>query len=100
MFSMRPYLPSKDLVGGFNGLEWSKSFRAHGPMLADLLDDYWERTAETCNRFTNISEVDKYSVTCTVCNYFDQECCSPDFVGPSMVKLLKSSYKHDGLTWR
>ena len=99
MFSMRPYLPSKDLPGGFNGLEWSKSFRAHGPILADLLDDYWERTAETCNRFENISKVDKYSIICTVCLHFEEKCCSPDFVGPSMVKLLKASYKHDGLTW-
>jgi len=100
MFSMRSYLPSKDLLGGFNGLQWSKSFRAHWPMLSDLLDDYWERSAEACDRFENVSEVDKYSVACTVCSYFEEECCSPNFVGPSVVKLLKASYKHDGLTWQ
>ena len=67
-------------------------------MLSDLLDDYWERSAEACDRFENVSEVDKYSVACTVCSYFEEECCSPNFVGPSLVKLLKASYKHDGLT--
>lgn len=69
-------------------------------MLADLLDDYWERSAERCDLFENISEVDKYCITCTVCRYFEQECCSPEFVGPSLVKLLKASYRHDGLSWQ
>lgn len=97
MFSMRPYLPPQDLVGGFNGLGWSRSFRAHKPVLEEFLEDWYDRSAETCNRFENISEVDKYCVTCTVCRHFEGWCVESDLKGPSILSLLKASYEHDGL---
>jgi len=100
MFSMCPYLPSKDPPGGFNGLEWSRSFRAHIPGVEEFLEEWYDRSAENCDIFINISEVDKYSVTCTVCRYFESGgCSSPDLKGPSILDMLKASYQHDGLTW-
>ena len=97
--SMRPYLPPQDLVGGFNRLGCSRSFRAHKPVLEEFLEDWYDRSAETCNLFENISEVDKYCVTCTVCRHFEGRCVESDLKGPSILSLLKASYKHDGLVW-
>ena len=95
VFSLRPYLPSKDW-GGFNGLGWSRSFRPHRPQLEEFLEDWYDRSAETCDLFQNISEVDKYSLTCTVCRRFDEGGCgSPDLKGPSIIRLLKVAYQHD-----
>lgn len=85
---------------GFNGFQWSKSFRAHRVGLEEFLEEWYDRSAENCNLFENISEVDKYSVTCTVCSHFEEECCSPGSKGPSILSLLKASYRHDGLFWQ
>lgn len=94
------YLPAKDLPGGFNGLQWSRGFRPHIPGVVEFLEEWYDRTAESCDLFVNISEVDKYSVTCTVCRYFDSGgCASPETKGPSIIDLLKTSYQHDGLAW-
>ena len=94
------YLPSKNLPGGFNGLHQSRSFRAHIPGVQEFLEEWYDRSAENCDLFLNISEVDKYSVTCTVCRYFDSGgCASPDVKGPSIIELLKVSYQHDSLVW-
>ena len=65
--------------------------------LEELLEEWYDRSAENCNLFENISEVDKYSVTCTECRHFEEECCSPSSKGPSILSLLKASYRHDGL---
>ena len=46
--------------------------------------------------FVNISEVNKYCVTCTVCRHFDA-CGATDLKGPNMLALLKIAYKHDSL---
>lgn len=86
--------------GGFNGLSRSKSFRAHRVGLEEFLEEWYDRSAENCNLFENISEVDKYSVTCTVCRHFEEELCSPSSWGPSILSLLKASYKHDGMAWQ
>lgn len=82
-------------AGGFNGLHWSRSFRAHRVVLEEFLEDWYDRSAVECNLFENISEVDKYSITCTVCRHFKEECCSTDSRGPSILKLLKACYHHD-----
>jgi hypothetical protein len=63
-------------------------------MLPDLLDDYWERAAENCALFVNISEVDKYCITCTICRHFESDGCM-NLEAPSLLNLLKSSYEHD-----
>ena len=86
--------------GGFNGFQWSRSFRAHRVGLEEFLEEWYDQSAENCNLFENISEVDKYSITCTVCSHFDEECCSPGSKGPSILSLLKASYSHDGLAWQ
>lgn len=87
-------------LAGFVGLEWSRSLRAHRFGLEEFLEEWYERSAETCDIFENISEVDKYSLTCTVCRQFEKECCSPDFKGPSIISLLKATYKHDEMPWQ
>ncbi|MBE0416014.1 MAG: hypothetical protein IBX36_05710 [Dehalococcoidia bacterium] len=90
----------KHRLGGFNGLERSKSFRSHRVGLDEFLEEWYDRSAENCELFVNISEVDKYCVTCTVCRHFKSGGCGfPDVKGPSILKLLKTSYNHDGLTW-
>lgn len=90
---MRIYLPLSNSAGFdfFN----SRSFRAHFPQTAEVLEEWYDRSAENCDLFINISEVDKYSVTCTVCRYFDIGCDSTDLKGPSILKLLQNTYKHD-----
>jgi hypothetical protein len=80
------------------GLERCRALRAHRVGLEEFLEEWFERSAETCDIFDNISEVDKYSLTCTVCRHFEHPCCAPD-KGPSMVALLKASFEHDAAAW-
>jgi len=91
---VRIYFPLRDFSGfGFLG---SRSLKAHYPQIAELLEDWYDRSAENCDLFVNISEVDKYSVTCTVCSRFEsQGCGSGDLKGPNITKLLQIAYKHD-----
>ena len=79
-------------------MEQSITLRAHRVGLEQFLEEWYERSAETCDIFDNISEVDRYALTCTVCRHFEMACCSPD-KGPSMVGLLKASLEHDGVAW-
>jgi hypothetical protein len=74
----------------------SRSFRGHFPQTSEVLEEWYDRSAENCDLFVNISEVNKYSVTCTVCGHFDSSGCdSTDLKGPSILKLLQNTYKHD-----
>jgi hypothetical protein len=82
---------------GLNDLERCRGFRAHRVGLEEFLEEWYDRSAESCNLFENISAVDRYSVTCTVCRHFEKECCSPDAKGPTILSLLKASYIHDRL---
>ena len=92
--SVRISFPLTDVTAfGFLG---SRSLRTHFPQLAEFLEDWYDRSAERCDLFVNISEIDKYSVTCTVCRHFEsQGCGSDDLKGPSIIKLLEIAYKHD-----
>jgi hypothetical protein len=81
--------------GGFNGLEWSAGFRTHRVGIEEFLEEWYDRSAENCDLFYNVSEVDKYCVTCTVCGRFQTECFSLDSRGPSIISLLKACYRHD-----
>lgn len=93
---MRVYLPTR-VFGGF-GFFNSGSFRDHYPQIAEILEDLYDRSAEVCDIFVNISEVDNYSVTCTVCRHFDSTgCASSDFKVPSIIRLLENAKKHDSL---
>ena len=96
--SLSPLPRGDRWLGGFNGLGWSRSLRAHRVGLEEFLEDWYDRSAETCTLFESISEVDKYCLTCTVCRHFEEECCSLDFKGPIIISLLKACYNHDGLT--
>ena|GEM_PF-1269447 len=87
-------------LAGFIGLEWTRSMRAHRVGLEEFLEEWYDQSAETCDIFDNISEVDKYSLTCTVCRYFEKECCYVEGKGPSIVKLLKATYQHDDAPWQ
>ena len=74
----------------------SRSFRAHYPQIAEILEEWFDRSAENCDLFVNISEINKYSVTCTVCHRFDAgDCSSTDLKGPSIIKLLDAAKVHD-----
>ncbi len=93
---MRIYLPPDD-PAGFGFLS-TRSFRDHFPQTAEILEELFDRSAENCDLFVNISEVNKYSVTCTVCRHFDSSGCgSTDLKGSGIIKLLQNSYKHDSL---
>lgn len=81
------------------GLEWVRTVRAHRVGLEEFLEEWYERSAETCDAFDNISEVDKYCVTCTVCRHFETQCCSTDGKGPGIVALLKATLEHDDVPW-
>ena len=99
-FGMSLALPYSDRIKPevFNGLDCPSSFRTHRVGMEEFLEEWYDRSAENCNIFENISEVDRYCVTCTVCRHFEKECCSLDFKGPVILNLLKASYHHDGLT--
>jgi len=91
---MRVYLPTEDF-GGF-GFFNSRNFRGHYPQIAEMLEELYDRSAEACDIFVNISEVNKYSVTRTVCRHFDSAGCgSSDFKVPSIIRLLENAKKHD-----
>ncbi|OGN95015.1 MAG: hypothetical protein A2Z75_02475 [Chloroflexi bacterium RBG_13_50_10] len=90
---MHIYLPQSDHAGF--GFFSSRNFRAHYPQIAEILEEWYDRSADNCDLFINISEIDKYSVTCTVCRYFDVGCDSTDLKGPSIVKLLDAAKQHD-----
>jgi len=72
----------------------SRNFRQHFPQTSEILEYWFERSAEKCDRFVNIIDIDKFSVTCTVCSSFEVGCSSPE--GPSIIKLLETARVHDG----
>ena len=84
---------------GFSGLPCSRGFRAHRVGLEEFLEEWYDRSAESCDLFDNISKVDKYTVTCTVCRHFEENYCASESKGPTILGLLKASYLHDGLAW-
>lgn len=93
---IRIFSPLRDF-GGF-GFFNSRSLRGHYPQIAEMLEELYDRSAESCALFVNISEVDKYSVTCTVCRHFDSTGCgSSDLKVPSIIKLLENAKRHDNL---
>ncbi len=80
------------------GFPWSRRLRLHFPELAELLDDWYDRAAENCDQFLNISEVDRYSVTCTVCRHFDASgCISAGTTTADIIALLNRARQHDSL---
>jgi hypothetical protein len=91
---MRTYFPISDSVGF--GLFGTRNSRAHYPEVAAMLEEWYDVSAEKCGLFINASEVNKYSVTCTVCRHFDATGCgSVDLQGPSIIKLLDAARVHD-----
>ena len=91
---MRIYSPPQEFRAfGFFG---SRGLRGHFPQLAEFLEDWYDRSAEQCDLFVNISEVDKYSITCTVCGDFNSTGCGSSDKGPNIMKMLDVAYKHDG----
>lgn len=94
VLSRRPPFPSPALPTP----PWGRRLRPHFPETAELLEDYYDRAAENCDRFVNISEVDKYSVTCTVCRHFDAGgCVSPNAAAVDIIALLNRARQHDSL---
>ena len=94
---MRIYRPLSNSAGF--GFFSSRGSRAHYPEIAEVLEEWYDRSAENCDLFVNISEVNKYSMTCTVCCHFDSKGCgsTDDLKGPGIIKLLQNAYKHDSL---
>ena len=85
--------------GGFTGIGWSRSLRHHGPIMSDLLEDLYDRTAEECALFDNVSEVNKYSISCTECLHFSAGCVAPEDQVPGIASMLRIAYEHDGQAW-
>lgn len=80
------------------GLFGTSGFRRHYPQIDEVLEDLYDRSAENCDQFINISEVNKYSVTCTVCRHFNTtSCSSSELKVPNIIKLLEYAKKHDSL---
>jgi hypothetical protein len=76
----------------------SRNFRAHFPEISEVLEELFDRLAENCDLFVNVNEINKYSVTCTLCQRFDTgDCTSTDLKGPSIIKLLDVARVHDSL---
>ncbi len=93
---MRIYSPLRD-SNGF-GFFSTRSFRGHYPQIAEMLEELYDRSAENCDLFVNISDVNKYSVTCTMCRHFDSTGCGhSDLKVPSIIKLLENAKRHDSL---
>ncbi len=88
-----PLLPVPWSAGPFG----SRRLRLHFPEVTELLEDWYDRAAENCDRFVNISEVDKYSVTCTVCRHFDAGGCISSEAAPDIIALLHRARQHDSL---
>ena len=86
------------VMSGLIGLEHSRGFRAHQGLVSEeeYLEEMYDRTAEVCSLFDNISEVDKYVTSCVVCASFET-CGSHEGEGHSIIDMLKIAYKHDGL---
>lgn len=92
---MRIYFPLNDPAAF--GLFGTRNSRAHYPEIAEMLEEWYDRSAEKCDLFINVSKVNEYSVTCTVCGHFDTTGCgSTDLQGPSIIKLLDVARVHDG----
>lgn len=86
-----------DIPASFAWLGWRR-LRLHYPEIAEVLEEWYDRAAENCTQFVNISEVNKYSVTCTVCRHFDTTGCSAqDASGVDIIGLLRKAYEHDRL---
>ena len=85
--------------GAFECSGWCRRLRRHNIGLEEFLEEWYDRSAETCDLFDNISQVDRYSVTCTVCRHFEKQCCSPDLRGPGILILLRGAVEHDGAAW-
>ena len=71
----------------------SRNHRQHFPQMSEILEEWFDRSAENCDRFVNASDINKFSVTCTVCSSFESGCTSAD--GPSIIRLLDASRAHD-----
>jgi len=92
---MRIYSPFPE-VDGFYFIG-SRTQRAHFPQIPEFLEDWYERSAGECDLFLNISEMDKYSINCTVCSNFESgNCGASDSKGPIITKLLQHTLLHDG----
>ncbi len=93
---MRTYFPLNHPAGF--GLLGTGNSRAHYPEIAEVLEEWYDRSADKCDLFINVSKVNEYSITCTVCRHFDTTGCgSTDLQGPSILKLLDAAIKHDSL---
>ncbi len=88
---MRIYHPLKDAIDFV--FFSSRSFRAHYPQISEILEEWFDRSAENCHLFVNMSELNRYSVSCTVCSRFEVGCISTE--GPSIIKLLDAAKIHD-----
>jgi len=84
---MRIYSPVRG-SSGF-GFPRFRTLRGHYPPIAEIIEELYDRSAESCNLFVNISEADEYSVTCTVYRHFDGiGCGSSDVRVPTIIRLL------------
>jgi len=91
---LRVYYPCHELYQ--RRMFGSRCIRAHFPTIPEFLEDWYERSAEKCDLFLNISELDKYNITCTVCRNFESgNCGTSEPKGPSITKLLQLTYQHD-----
>jgi hypothetical protein len=92
---LHTYLPPAGAASPSWG--WCRRLRLHFPEIVELLEDWYDRAAESCDKFVNISQVDKYSVTCTVCRHFDTSGCCSSSPAVELITLLQKAREHDML---
>ena len=77
----------------------SRSYRAHGLISCELLDELWEvgeEIASGCKTSINIKEPDTLIHTnCALCG--DLAVCSGQEAEPVIFRLLKECFRHDAL---
>lgn len=80
------------------GLFGTRACRKHYPQVDEILEELFDRSAQNCDKFIKMSEVNKYSVTCTLCRHFNTPTCtSPELKEPSIIRLLEYARRHDSL---
>ncbi len=74
-----------------------RKLRPHNIIIQEFLEEWYDRCAEQCHLFDNITELNKYVVSCTECRHFTGGCQAGETKGPHLLDMLKHAHEYDGL---
>lgn len=88
--------------GGFIGIGWSRSYRAHNPGLTDEeLDNLWELgedIAKECTGYVKLENPEPYMPkSCVYCVTLPKCTGDRQEVRPDLFRLIKCCFRHDAL---